>query len=259
MEDNVQYGGCSNGMSIKKTLATTGRVLRQLRHDPRTLFMLFIVPAVLMTILKYVFQDQPKVFDSIAPLYLGIFPMIMMFMVTSIVTLRERSGGTLDRLMTMPISKLDFILGYAIAFSLLGFLQALVTTIVLLGPLGVTVMGGEIPTLIAAVLSAFLGTTLGLFTSAFAKSEFQAVQFMPAFVFPQLLICGLFIPRDQMADVLQWFANIMPLTYSVDAMKQVTLYADWTSALTGDLITVGCFAVGALLLGSLTIRRREKN
>lgn len=245
-------------MSVRKTIATTGRVLRQLRHDPRTLLMLFVVPPILMTILKYVFEGQPAVFENIAPMYLGIFPMVMMFMVTSIVTLRERSGGTLDKLMTMPISKLDFILGYAIAFSLLGFLQALVASTVLLGPLQVTVAGGEIPTIISAVMAAFLGTTLGLFTSAFARSEFQAVQFLPAFIFPQLLTCGLFIPRDQMADVLQWFANIMPLTYSVDAMKQVTLYSSWTSALTMDLITVGGFAIAALLLGSLTIRRREK-
>jgi len=161
--------------------------------------------------------------------------------------------------MTMPISKLDFVLGYAIAFSLLGFLQALLTTIIMIGPLGVSVAGGEIPTLISAVLAAFLGTALGLFTSAFARSEFQAIQFMPAFIFPQFLVCGLFIPREQMAEVLQWFANIMPLTYSVDAMKQVTLYADWTEALTKDLITVACFALAALILGSLTIRRRERN
>lgn len=245
-------------MSIRKTLATSSRVLRQLSHDPRTLVLLFVVPPILMTILKYVFEGQTMVFEHVAPMYLGIFPMIMMFMVTSIVTLRERSSGTLDRLMTMPISKLDFILGYTIAFSLLGFLQAVVTTAVLLGPLQVTVAAGLTPTIIAAVLAAFLGTTLGLFTSAFARSEFQAVQFLPAFIFPQLLICGLFIPRDQMADVLNWFSNIMPLTYSVDAMKQVTLYSDWTSALTGDLITVGAFAVAALLLGSITIRRQEK-
>ena len=246
-------------MSIKKTLATSRRVFGQLLHDPRTLIMLFIAPPVLLTMLKYIFDDKTKMFDNFAPMLLGVFPMIMMFMVTSIVTLRERSSGTLDRLMTMPISKLDFILGYAIAFSILGFLQAVIATAVLLGPLQVTVSMGVMPTLLAAVLAALLGTSLGLFTSAFARSEFQAVQFMPAFIFPQLLICGLFIARDQMADVLQWFANIMPLTYSVDAMKQVTLYSDWTSALTSDLITVGAFAIVALILGSLTIRRQEKS
>ena len=246
-------------MSFRRTFATAGRVLRQLSHDPRTLLMLFVVPPILMTILKYVFEGQPKVFENMAPMYLGVFPMIMMFMITSIVTLRERSGGTLDRLMTMPISKLDFIMGYAIAFSILGFLQALVAATIMLGPLGVTVAGGVVPTIIAAVLAAFLGTALGLFTSAFARSEFQAVQFMPAFIFPQLLICGIFIARDQMSDILNWLSNIMPLTYSVDAMKQVTLYSNWTNDLTWDLVTVALFAIAALILGSITIRRQEKS
>lgn len=244
-------------MSARKTFATTGRVMSQLRHDPRTLALLFLIPPILITILKYVFQGEKSAFDHIAPLLLGIFPMIMMFLITSIVTLRERTSSTLDRLMTMPIAKLDFILGYAIAFSLLGFLQAIVTGFVMLGLLHVTVLGGAMPTIIGAVFASFLGTALGLFISAFAKSEFQAVQFMPAFLFPQILTCGLFIARSQMAKPLQWFANIMPLTYSVDAMKRVTVDAVWSSLLTRDLIVVGAFGVAALILGSATIRRQE--
>jgi ABC-2 type transport system permease protein len=244
-------------MSAAKTLATSRRVLGQLRHDRRTLALLFVVPPVLLTILKYVFRGETAAFGHIAPLLLGIFPMIMMFLVTSIVTLRERTSGTLDRLMTMPISKLDFILGYAIAFCLLGFVQALVSGFVMLGLLHVTVAGGALPTIVGAVLAAFLGTSLGLFTSAFARSEFQAVQFMPAFIFPQLLTCGLFVARGQMAKPLQWFSDVMPLTYSVDAMKQVTTHPVWTSTLTKDLIVVALFGIAALVLGSATIRRQE--
>jgi ABC-2 type transport system permease protein len=243
-------------MSIRRTLATTKRVLSQLRHDPRTLALLFVVPPVLLTILRFVFNGQAA-FNHIAPMLLGIFPMIMMFLITSIVTLRERTSGTLDRLMTMPISKIDFILGYAIAFSLLGFFQAVISGTVMLGLLHVTVMGGAVATILGAVFAAFLGTSLGLFTSAFARSEFQAVQFMPAFIFPQLLTCGLFVTRDQMARPLQWFSDVMPLTYSVDAMKQVTSYATWTTSLSKDLLIVGCFGVAALLLGSVTIRRED--
>ncbi len=244
-------------MSIRKTLATSKRVLSQLRHDRRTLALIFIVPPVLLTILKYVFQGESKVFGSIAPMLLGIFPMIMMFLVTSIATLRERSSGTLNRLMTMPISKADFIFGYAIAFCILGFVQALISGGVMLGLLQVNVLGGTIPTMLVAVLAAFLGTTLGLFTSAFATSEFQAVQFLPAFIFPQLLVCGLFVARSEMAKPLQWFADIMPLSYSVDAMKQVTISSLWTSQLSVDLIVVAGFAIAALILGSATIRRQE--
>lgn len=243
-------------MSFRRALATAARVLRQLRHDPRTLALIFLVPPVLLTILKYVFQDRRQ-FDAIAPMILGIFPLVMMFIVTSIATLRERTIGTLDRLMTMPLSKLDLIFGYAIAFSLVALVQACVASAVVLGLLGVTVLGGTLPVLIGAVASAFLGTALGLFLSAFAKSEFQAVQFMPAFIFPQLLTCGLFVPREQMAQVLQWFADIMPLTYSVDAMKQITLHATWTGTLTRDLVVVTAYGLAVLILGSITIRRQD--
>jgi len=210
-----------------------------------------------MTILKYVFQDESGTFNHLAPMLLGIFPMVMMFLITSIVTLRERTSGTLDRLMTMPISKLDFMLGYALAFALVALVQAVITSLVMLNLLDVTVMGGAVATIIAAVLAGFLGTSLGLFTSAFARSEFQAIQFMPAFLFPQLLVCGLFVAREQMAQPLQWFASAMPLTYSVDAMKQVTFSATWTTSLTWDLVIVFGCAILALLLGSITIRRQD--
>lgn len=244
-------------MSIIKTLSTSRRVLAQLKHDRRTLALVFIVPPVLLTILKYVFQGEPATFKAIAPMLLGIFPMVMMFLITSIATLRERSQGTLARLMTMPISKADFIFGYAVAFCVLAFFQALISGGVMLGLLNVTVLGGTLPTLIVAVLSAFLGTSMGLFTSAFAKTEFQAVQFLPVFIFPQLLVCGLFITRGEMAKVLQWFSDIMPLTYSVDAMKRLTTNTAWTATLTEDLIIVIGFALAFLVLGAVTIRRRD--
>ncbi len=244
-------------MSITKTLSTSVRVLRQLGHDPRTLALLFIVPPMLLTILKYVFQNEPSTFNSIAPMLLGVFPMTMMFLITSVVTLRERTTGTLDRLMTTPMAKTDFIFGYAIAFSFLGFCQALISGGVMLGILKVTVMGGVLPTLIAVVFAAFLGTSLGLFLSAFATSEFQAIQFMPAFLFPQLLTCGLFVARTSMAQPLQWFADIMPLTYSVDAMKQVTIHSGMTGEYVRDLLVVASFGIVALILGSITIRRQE--
>ncbi len=245
-------------MSSVKILATANRVLKQLRHDPRTLALLFIIPSLLIVLLKYVFRGQPRTFNTLAPMLLGIFPMVMMFLITSIATLRERRSGTLDRLMTMPVSKLDFILGYALAFSLVALLQAVITASVLLGILQVSVLGGTIATIIGAVFAALLGTALGLFSSAFATSEFQAVQFMPAFIFPQLLVCGLFVAREQMARPLQWFADIMPLTYSVDAMKQVTVHSNWTYTHSKDLVVVIGFTVVALILGSITIRRQEK-
>ncbi|HSX15421.1 MAG TPA: ABC transporter permease [Candidatus Saccharimonadales bacterium] len=244
-------------MSPRRTFATAGRVLMQLHHDPRTVGLIVVVPCVLIALLKYVFNGQPQVFNAVAPMILGIFPLLMMFLVTSIATLRERKTGTLDRLMTMPIGKLDFIFGYATAFSLLALLQASVVSLVALGLLHVTVMGGTAAVLIAAVMAALLGTSLGLFVSAFATTEFQAVELVMPILMPQVLLCGLFAPRDQMAQLLQWLSDVFPLTYSVDAMCQITTHAGWGATLTRDLLIVlGC-AVLALILGSITIRRQE--
>lgn len=244
-------------MSIRKTLATTRRVLRQLRHDPRTIGLVIGVPVLLITILKYVYQDEKPLFNGVAPMILGIFPLLMMFLVTSIATLRERKSGTLDRLMTEPMSKLDLIFGYALAFSFVALVQACFGCWVTLGLLGVTVMGGTLPVLLTAVLAAFLGIALGLLVSAFATSEFQAVEFVMPTVVPQILVCGLFAPREQMARLLQWLSDIFPVTYSVDAMKQVTVNTTWSATLSRDLaVVVGCGVV-ALILGSLTIRRQE--
>jgi len=244
-------------MSPQKTLATAQRVLRQLHHDRRTLALLFVVPPALITILKYVFQASPATFTHLAPLLLGIFPMILMFLVTSIATLRERTNGTLERLMTMPVGKLDFIVGYALAFSAVALVQSLISAGVMLGLLRVTVLGGTLPTILGALAAALLGTALGLFVSAFAASEFQAVQFMPAFIFPQLLTCGLFVARDHMARFLQLLADVFPLTYSVDAMKQIAFHASWSTTLTRDFVLVLAYALVALVLGSLTIRRQQ--
>jgi len=244
-------------MSIAKTFATARRVLHQLQHDPRTVFLIMVMPCVLITILRYVFDGERAVFNGIAPMILAIFPLLMMFLVTSIATLRERTTGTLDRLMTMPMSKLDLIFGYAVAFSLVGLVQACLVSAVTLGFLGVTVLSGTIPVLVVAVLSAFLGTTLGLLVSAFATSEFQAVELVMPILMPQILTCGLFVARSHMAQLLQWLSDVFPLTYGVDAMKQVAMHTQWSSTLTKDMLVVVAYGVGALILGSITIRRKE--
>ena len=244
-------------MSPRRIVATAGRVINQLWHDPRTLGLIFFVPCALLVLVKYVFQNQTATFNQIEPLMLGIFPLTIMFLVASITTLRERTVGTLDRLLTMPMSKLDFILGYALSFSFVALIQALLASTVVIGFLKVPVAGGAWAMMAGAVITAFLGTALGLFVSAFASSEFQAVQFLPAFIFPQLLTCGLFVPREHMAKLLQWFADIMPMTYSVDAMKYITLHAGWNHTITKDFLIVLLVALGVLVLGAVTIRRHD--
>jgi ABC-2 type transport system permease protein len=238
------------------TGAIAARVLTQIRHDHRTLALMLVVPCALMTLLWWVYIDSEVLFARIGPQLLGIFGFIVMFLVTSITTLSERTSGTLERLFTLPTGKLDFLLGYALAFGAVALVQGLLVAGLSVGVLGLDVEGGIGPLVLVAVLSGILGTALGLFVSAFARTEFQAVQFMPAFVLPQLLVCGLLIPRDDLPTFLEWVSYVTPLSYAVDATSQVATYPDWTSDLTWDVLALLAFIGGALLLGSATLRRR---
>jgi len=243
-------------MSITRTLATSRRVLAQLRHDPRTVALLIVVPCVLMTLLKYMFDAAPGTFDRIGAPLLGIFPLIVMFLITSIATLRERTTGTLERLLTMPLAKLDLLLGYALAFGLLALVQAAVVFGLTLGLLGLSLAGPTWLLFLVALGNGLLGTALGLFVSAFAATEFQAVQFLPAFILPQFLLCGLFAPRESMATALRWISDALPLSYAVEAMNRLSIESQVSALMVRDLlIIVGCTLL-ALCLGAVTLRRR---
>ena len=242
-------------MSPRVTAATARRVLVQLLRDRRTIALLLIVPSVLMVLLRYVFNDE-VLFDRLAPALLGVFPFIIMFLVTSVAMLRERTSGTLERLLTTPLAKLDLLLGYALAFGVAALVQAALASALALGPLGLDPAGSVALVLLLAVANALRGMALGLLVSAFAQSEFQAVQFLPAFVLPQLLLCGLIAPRDQMAPALEAVSAVLPMTYAVDGMSELA----HTSSLSGDLLTdllvVAGSAAAALALGAVTLRRR---
>jgi ABC-2 type transport system permease protein len=241
-------------MSPRIAAATAARVLRQLRHDPRTIVLVLVVPALLVTLVKYVFQGSP-VFDRIGGPLLGVFPLITMFLVTSITMLRERTTGTLERLMTMPLAKIDLLAGYAGAFALLAGLQAVIVSTVAFWALGLDIAGAKWAVFLLALANALLGTSLGLFVSAFARTEFQAVQFLPAFVFPQLLLCGLLAPRDHMARALEIVSWGMPLTYAYDALDR-TMRGLYGARIAVDVAVVLCLAGLALGAGAATLRRR---
>ena len=243
-------------MSLRVTLATAVRVLAQLRRDPRTIALLLVVPCALITLLKYLFAGRPETFQEIGGPLLGIFPFITMFLVTSITMLRERTTGTLERLMSMPLAKLDLLLGYGIAFGLVAAVQAVVAALLAFGPLGLETAGPAWAVLALAVLNAILGMALGLFISAFASTEFQAVQFMPAFVLPQLLLCGLFVPRDQMSAGLEAASYVLPLTYAYDGLARVTTDGSLGAKGVVDVVVVIGSTLLALVLGAATLRRR---
>ena len=245
-------------MSPRATLATALRVLTQLRRDPRTIGLIVLVPTLLVTLLRYLFDGQPQVFDRIGGAMLGIFPFITMFVVTSVTMLRERVTGTLERLMTMPVAKLDILLGYAFAFVLVAIVQSTIVSLITFGLLDLHVAGSHLAVVALAVGNATLGMALGLFASAFARTEFQAVQFMPAIVFPQVLLSGLFVPRADMARWLQLLSDVLPLTYAYDALARVTLGLGLGGRLALDVcVTIGATLL-ALALGAATLRRRTE-
>ncbi len=243
-------------MSWRRTLSTMRRVLRQLRHDRRTIAMLIVVPLLLMTLLRYVYDDKPMVFNRIGPPLLALFPFIIMFIVTSIAMLRERASGTLERLLTTPLAKLDLLLGYALAFGILAAIQVGLASALAFWLLGLEVAGSAWLLLLFAVIDAILGMALGLFLSAFANTEFQAVQFMPAFVLPQLLLCGLLAARSSMQPVLHAISDVRPLSYAVDGVTRVAGSSAWPSALVVDLVVIVLCVPAALALGAATLRRR---
>jgi ABC-2 type transport system permease protein len=237
------------------TFATAARVLAQIRHDPRTIALLLVVPSLLIGLMAWIFVNT-KEFETIGPALLALFPFIIMFLITSITTLRERRSGTLERLMTMPLGKFDFIVGYTLAFGLLAIVQSLVAVGYAVWVCGLTISGNAWLLILVAVVNALLGTTLGLFASAFASTEFQVVQFMPALVFPQILLGGIFIPRSQMPDVLRSISDWLPLSHSIEALQKVTTDANGTADTLREVGIVALWAVAFVIIGSITLRRR---
>ena len=236
--------------------ATMVRVLRQLRHDPRTVVLMLGVPCGLMTVLRFVYSDRREVFDSAGAPLLAIFPLFTMFLVTSIALLRERTTGTLERLLTTPLRKLDLLGGYALAFALLAAVQAGLVSALALGPLGLHVTGAKAAVVALAIAVALLGLGLGLLASAFARSEFQVVQFLPAAIVPQLLLCGLLVPRERMSSALTAISDVLPMSYAVDATHHLSREPGAGGWFWGDLAIVAGCAIAAVALGAATLRRR---
>lgn len=243
-------------MNLKRTFATSLRIARQLSHDHRTIALILFVPSLLMALMYFLFDGNAHAFSTVGGTMLAVFPFVIMFLITSIATLRERTSGTLERLMSLPLGKLDLILGYAIVFGFLAFVQVGIALFVSLTWLDLDVAGSIWHLLMVSSIDAILGVALGLCTSALARTEFQAVQFMPVFVLPQFLLCGLIVPRDQMAEWLETISNFLPLTYAVDAITHVLKFDTVDESFWKNVTIVIVTAVLLLVIGSLTLRRR---
>lgn len=242
-------------MNLCRVIASAKRVLLQLKHDPRSIALIIIAPCLLMTIIKFVYWSEPQVFQRVAGALLGVFPMLVMFLITSVATLRERTSGTLERILISPVTKFEFITGYAIAFGIASAFQAIIVSSYAIGPLGLGLKGSQGALIGVAILDALLGLALGLFVSSFAKTEFQAIQFLPVILLPQLLLSGLLVPRDSMPRILSSASNFLPLSYAVDATKKVLM---GEGSIKNDVVLIIIFLGILLGTGALTLRRTSK-
>jgi len=224
--------------------------------------MILLVPSLVITLLYFMFQDAPRPpgapspFNTACLVMLGVFPLIVMFLITSITMQRERVSGTLERILTTPLRRFDLLGAYGTAFSIAAAAQATLACLVSFWLLGLHTEGSPALVFTIAIINAVLGVGLGLLCSAFARTEFQAVQFMPLVVAPQLLLCGIIVPREVLPDWLQWLSNAMPASYALEALQQVAAHPEPTFIATRDICVVIGFAVAALALAAATLRRR---
>lgn len=243
-------------------LATTTRILRQLAGDHRSVAMILLVPSLIITLIYFMFDNTtqrpgaPSPFNTACLIMLGVFPLIVMFLITSITMQRERVSGTLERILTTPLRRFDLLAAYGTAFSLAAAAQATLACIVAFWLLGFRTAGSPLLVVAIAIINAVLGVGLGLLCSAFARTEFQAVQFMPLVIAPQLLLCGIIVPRAALPEWLQWVSNALPASYALEALQEVGAYPDLTTTAVRDIAVVVGFAVLALCLAAATLRRR---
>ncbi|WP_166554928.1 ABC transporter permease [Mycolicibacterium sp. CBMA 226] len=257
----AQHRGQSR-LTLQPYLATTTRILRQLAADHRSMAMILVVPSAVITLMYFMFDDLPHRPGALSPfnnaclILLGVFPLVVMFLITSITMQRERVSGTLERILTTPLRRLDLLAAYGSAFSVAAAAQATLACVVSFWFLGFDTAGSPALVFLIAIVNAVLGVGLGLLCSAFARTEFQAVQFMPVVIVPQLLLCGIIVPREVLPDWLRWISDALPATYALQALREVADHTEVTTTMVRDIVIVIAFAVVTMCLAAATLRRR---
>lgn len=242
----------------KHALTIAGRIINQVVRDRRTLALILVVPVVVMTIIWLSFPEEIGTLDYVAPALLATLALFFGFLLTGISFLRERSQGTLERLMASPVSQADIVLGYLLGFFLFALLQSLIIVLFTVYALDIHYTGDIWQIFVFQTVILIGAINLGIFISAFAKNEFQMVQFIPLIILPQVFLCGLLWPVAQMNTALQWVAKFLPLTYAVSGLRDIMLNGKSLVEAGGDLSVLVGFAVGISIITAFSLQRRSK-
>lgn len=242
-------------MSPDRTLAITGRIVRQMVRDHRSLALIIIAPIIVMSLVGLTFYDQKATLDRVAPALLGVFALFFTFVLTGVSFLRERAQGTLERLLTTPVGRGDLLVGYLLGFLLFTTVQALVILLFTILVLGVNYQGDLWQIFLLLMVLTVVGVNLGIFISTFARNEFQVVQFIPLVLAPQVFLSGVFVRVEEMPVYLEAIARVLPLTYAVRGLQDIMLRGQGLGAVTLELAVLGAFALVLLALAGVTVRR----
>jgi ABC-2 type transport system permease protein len=232
-----------------------GRIFNQVIRDRRTFILIMVVPIVVMTLIWLSFPKGLGMLDYIAPALLATLALFFGFLLTGISFLRERSQGTLERLMASPVSRADIVLGYLLGFFAFALTQTLIILFYTIYVLDIHYTGDLWQILIFQVMILTGAINLGIFISTFARNEFQMVQFIPLIILPQVFLCGILWPVEQMNTTLQWIAKFLPLTYAVEGLRDIMLQGKSLIDVGFDLAVLAAFAVGISIITAFTLRR----
>ena len=194
--------------------------------------------------------------DSIAPVFIGIFSFFFVFLLTSIAFLRERSQGTIERVLASPMTRTELVIGYILGFMLFALVQAILILLFVIYALRVHYSGNLSLVFLVTVLLTIGSINLGIFLSAFAQNEFQIVQFIPLVFGVQIFLSGVFWPIDQLPAILRPISYILPLTYANEALRAVMLKGADLTDISRELIALLIFMVLMIMLSTLTMRRQ---
>ncbi|HEX9038912.1 MAG TPA: ABC transporter permease [Ktedonobacterales bacterium] len=195
--------------------------------------------------------------DALAPMFIGLFSFFFVFLLACVAFIRERGQGTLERLMVSPLSQTELTLGYVLGLTLFATIQSLVILVFVIYVLQVHYAGSLWLLFAVTFLLTLGGVNLGIFASAYARNEFQVIQFVPLLIVPQALLGGLFFAVKTLPIVLKQLAYVMPLTWANFALQDVMLKGLGIDHIWPDLVFLGGFAVLMVFAAALSLRQER--